>query len=74
VGKRCRKPSRRGRRGARCIRLIRIRRIDGEGVAGMNRTPLRRLRPGRYRLTVAGRDAAGNSSTVRVLAFTVRAR
>ena len=58
-------------------RWRRARRMKLIGVAGANRiTPaaLAHLRPGRYRATLVARDASGNRSATRRVAFIVRRR
>ena len=60
--------TRRGRR----LGVLRRRAAAGPGaLAFSGRVKGRALRPGRYRLAVAARDAAGNASAPRRLAFTV---
>ena len=77
VGKRCRRPAA-GNRGRRaCVRLVRAGSFAKRGRSGANRTRFtgrvagRRLRPGRYRVTLRATDAALNRSRARRLSFRV---
>jgi plastocyanin len=60
------------RRGGGTSRIV--RRFSASGRAGVNRVrlPLRRLRPGRYRVALRAVDTAGNRSAVARAAFTLR--
>jgi len=78
-GGRCVTGRRAGRRGRRCARLVRVRPTRTLAVrAGQNRirftgrlTRRVRLRPGRYRLTLVARDAAGNRSRPTRITFRI---
>jgi hypothetical protein len=71
VGGRCRKPTRLNRSRPRCTRMLAVRGSVSLPVqAGARRIKFagrmsarRRLKPGRYRMTLTARDAAGNVST-----------
>ena len=71
VGGKCRKQTRANRGKRRCTRSVRVKRTFGvEGRQGQNRvrfqgriTKRRALKPGRYRMTLRARDAAGNDSS-----------
>jgi Tol biopolymer transport system component len=72
LAQRCVRPKR-APRGRTCTRAVRRGALKRAGTAGANRIDVtgtlrgRRLAPGRYRLTVKAKDAAGNvSSRVRV--------
>jgi hypothetical protein len=76
----CVRPTRRNRSRPRCTRFAQLgRAFGGPGKAGANERKLparlagRRLAPGRYRLTMTLRDAAGNESTA-TKSFSVRRR
>jgi hypothetical protein len=81
VGRRCaaRRPRRvrRGRRVRRCTRLVTRGTIRRNARAGLNRIAFsgrlgrRALPVGRYRFVLVARDAAGNVSRPRVLAFRI---
>jgi hypothetical protein len=78
VGGRCVAPTDRNRSRPRCVRSVLLRgRILRELAAGTSRLLYRgrlrgqALRPGRYRLLVRARDAAGNVSAQRRVAFTI---
>ena len=60
------------RRGPSAVRVV--RRFSLSARAGLNRIrlPLRRLRPGRYRLTLRAVDRVGNRSTVARARFALR--
>jgi TolB protein len=69
VGRRCRKPTRKNRRKRRCARYVKAGTLKFDGKAGTNRVKFqgrlsrrKRLRLGRYRLTVGATDTAGNVS------------
>jgi hypothetical protein len=70
VGGKCRKPTRLNRSRRRCTRLVLVRRPVSRAVqSGARRirfagrlTRRQRLKPGRYRMTLAAKDAAGNVS------------
>lgn len=74
---RCRRPSRGNRSRRRCVRWVRVARLSQAGEAGANRRRFtgrvrrRALRPGRRRVTVSARDAAGNRSRTRRAAFRI---
>jgi predicted esterase len=77
-GTRCAKPTRQNRNQKKCTRLKLVLRFAHRGVRGKNsvrfsgRSGRRRLlRPGRYRVTVVARDAAGNKSKRRVFSFRI---
>jgi streptogramin lyase len=71
VGRRCRRKTRRNASRRKCVRYVRVRgsfTVNGE--RGRNRVRFlgrisrkRKLRPGRYRLLLRARDAAGHRST-----------
>jgi streptogramin lyase len=71
VGKRCRKKTRANARKKKCVRYVRVRgSFTVDGRSGKNRVRFqgrisrkRKLRPGRYRMVLRARDAAGNRST-----------
>jgi hypothetical protein len=80
VGKRCRKPTRKNRKRRRCTRFSKATGFAYNGVAGANSKKFsgkigrRKLRPGRYRVTLTAIDSAGTRSapkrlTVRVVAL-----
>jgi Tol biopolymer transport system component len=78
AGRRCVKPNRRNRRARRCTRFVRAGSFSLNANAGANRVRFqgrlsrsRRLRPGKYRLTLGARDAAGNRSRSRTTTFTI---
>ena len=78
VGGRCVRPTARNRSRPRCVRSVRLRgRIVRELVAGTSRLRYRgrlagrMLPPGRYRLIVRARDAAGNPSSRRRATFLI---
>lgn len=62
------------RRGAHCVRHRQVKAFTVALAAGQNAIAARTgsLRPGRYRLTVVARDAAGNPSAPRYLVFKVK--
>jgi hypothetical protein len=70
VGGKCRKPTRLNRSRRRCTRLVLVRRPVSRAVqSGARRirfagrlTRRQRLKPGRYRMTLTAKDAAGNVS------------
>ncbi len=79
VGRRCVKPSRARRGAARCTRLIAVGkpavRSLGVGSQIVKLAGGRTLAPGRYRLSITARDAAGNrTAKPRVVGFKVAAR
>jgi hypothetical protein len=78
VGGRCVRPTARNGGARRCTLSVRLRgRIVRQLTSGTSRLRYRgrlagrRLRPGRYRLLVQARDAAGNRSTVRRAGFRI---
>jgi Divergent InlB B-repeat domain len=78
VGGRCVRPTALNRGAARCTRTVPLRgRIVRQLAAGSTqlryrgRLAGRRLRPGRYVISARARDAAGNSSAVRRVSFTI---
>jgi len=79
AGRRCVAPARARRGAARCIRAVALGKPVGRSLgAGAHTLRLaggRTLAPGRYRVSVAARDAAGNrTATPRTVAFAVAAR
>jgi hypothetical protein len=76
-GATCARPTRRNRRRRACTRVAPSGSFTHDGRAGVNefrfrgRVNDRRLRPGRYRMTVGARDAAGNESPQRTLRFEI---
>lgn len=77
VGSRCAAPSRRLAERRRCTRVIAVGTLSRSARAAVlrlgfsgriGRTP---LAPGRYRLALVARDAAGNRSAARTIAFRV---
>jgi hypothetical protein len=68
VGKRCRKATKRNRKRRRCTRYVKTAAFAAQGVAGKNKRKFsgrirrRKLRPGRYRVTLTAIDAAGVKS------------
>jgi hypothetical protein len=79
-GKRCVKQTARNRRARKCLRYVSKGSIRVDGKAGANtvsfagRVGRRRLAVGRYRLTVAATDAAGNKATPRTTTITLLRR
>jgi hypothetical protein len=78
VGKRCVKPTRRNRAKRRCTRFKTAGRIKFNGRSGLNKVKFqgrlsrsKRLRVGRYRLTVGAKDAAGNVSKNKTANFRI---
>jgi hypothetical protein len=78
VGRTCQRPSRRNRGRRACTRFVRVGSFAQNGTAGRDRKAWsgkigrRALKPGRYRLSLTARDAAGNRSTTpRRLSFLV---
>ena len=77
VGGRCRAQTRANRSRPRCTRYVTVGSLRRNGLAGPNsltfsgRVNGRALRSGSYRLTLRARDAAGNRSAPRTVAFTV---
>jgi hypothetical protein len=75
VGGRCVAARRSNRRRRACRRFVRRAAFTAPAQAGANsvlyraRHGGRRLRPGRYRLVLRARDAAGNTSPARRAAF-----
>jgi hypothetical protein len=67
VGKRCVRQTRKNKKKKRCARFKRIGALfsgpDGPGAHRIVLPNGRKLKPGRYRLTVTARDAAGNESS-----------
>jgi hypothetical protein len=76
-GKKCVRPSRKNRKKRKCTRYLFAGRFAVQSAAGRNshhfsgRIGRRKLRPGRYRVTLAATDAAGNVSAVRRVAFRI---
>jgi hypothetical protein len=76
-GRVCQAPRRSNRRGKRCTRYVRRGAFAQQSVAGANRRRWsgklgrKALTPGRYRATLTARDAAGNSSQVKRIAFAI---
>jgi hypothetical protein len=68
VGKNCVKPTRRNRSARACTRYVLVGRFGQNGVLGANSKPFsgkigrRTLKPGAYRVTLTGKDSAGNIS------------
>jgi hypothetical protein len=78
VGNRCLKPTRRNGRRRRCTRYTSAgRALTRAAVTGANTVPFsgrigrRKLAPGRYRVVVTVRDAAGNTSSPKTAAFRI---
>jgi hypothetical protein len=77
VAGRCRKPTARNRTRPRCTRFVRFASFAQNSTTGANRKRFsgkigrRSLRPGKYRAVLVARDAAGNRSSARRLAFRV---
>ncbi|MDA0160006.1 hypothetical protein OM076_07020 [Solirubrobacter ginsenosidimutans] len=77
TGRACRRASRATAHRARCTRYVAAGALTRRLGAGAARIALsgrlgsKPLRPGRYRLVVSARDAAGNASAPATLAFTV---
>ena len=77
VGRTCRKPSRGNRRGKACVRYVKVGSFAQDGAAGANtrkwsgKIRSKALKPATYRASITARDAAGNTSAVRRLAFKV---
>jgi hypothetical protein len=81
VGARCVTPSRVNRSRPSCTRhttrgsLVRSLRAGSRSVRFQGRlTSIRRLGPGRHRVRVDARDAAGNRARTRIAHFTIVAR
>jgi hypothetical protein len=67
VGKSCVKQTPKNKTKKRCAKFKQIATFPGGGSAGANTVALpngKKLKPGRYRLTLTARDAAGNETTV----------
>jgi streptogramin lyase len=81
VGRRCLAPTRARRNRRRCTRLITVRpSLSYKTSAARHRLKFqgrlsrrKKLKPGRYRLTIQSTDAARNKSRARTLTFTVLA-
>jgi hypothetical protein len=78
VKRRCRAPTRKNRRAKRCKRLVSAGSILFTGHAGKNRVRFqgrisrrKRLKPGRYRLTVTARDPTTPKSSSRSASFRI---
>lgn len=81
ISGRCRRPTRRNRSRPGCLRATKLRTFTVAGRTGRNSVPfsgkirsrgrVRLLKPGRYRLTVRARDAAGNRGKSQALRFRV---
>ena len=77
VAGRCRKATAKNRARKACVRFVRVGSLAQRGKAGLNtkrfagKVGARRLKPGRYRAVVTARDAAGNRSKPRKVAFRV---
>lgn len=77
VGRACRKPTRANRRHRACTRYKTVGTLTRHAAGGANalafsgRIGRKALAPGSYRLTLTARDAAGNRSTPRSLAFAI---
>jgi hypothetical protein len=80
VGGKCRKQTRRNRKRKRCTRLVAAGGFAQNGSAGANQQPVparlrgRRVRNGRYRVTLRATDAAGNRSQPARLNFRLGGR
>jgi hypothetical protein len=78
-GRACSRPTRALRRAKPCLRFSRVGVLRRAGGAGANSVPFsgrigrRALTPGHYRLTVEGKDAAGNSAHAKQLSFRILA-
>jgi hypothetical protein len=76
-GKRCVKPKRSNRTKKRCIRYTLAGSFAVQSAAGSNlhrfsgRIGTRRLKPGKYRVTLVATDAAGNRSTPKRFNITI---
>jgi len=81
ISERCRRPTRRNRSRPGCLRATKLRTFTVAGRTGRNSVPfsgkirsrgrVRWLKPGRYRLAVRARDAAGNHGKSQALRFRV---
>jgi hypothetical protein len=75
--RRCVKPTRKNRKARKCKRWVKTGGITRGGSAGRLAIPFsgrigkKALKPGSYRAVVTARDAAGNTSRKRTLAFKV---
>jgi hypothetical protein len=76
-GKRCVRPSRKNRKKRKCTRYVIAGRFAVQSAAGpkshhfSGKIGHRKLKPGRYRVTLAATDAAGNVSAPRRFAFKI---
>ncbi len=76
-GRRCVKPTKRNRRARKCTRwsragtLTRTAAVGNGGTAFSGRIGRRKLAAGSYRAVVSAKDAAGNSSRSRTIAFKI---
>lgn len=74
---RCRRATRALRRKRRCSRLVRAGSLRRKGVAGENRNPFsgrihgRKLRRGRYRATIVGKDRSGRRAVPKIARFRI---
>jgi hypothetical protein len=78
AGRRCVRPTRRNGRAKRCTRYVRVRGgFSRASSTGLNRFTFTgrlgglKLTPGRYRLVARARDAAGNRSAPKRVAFRI---
>jgi len=78
VGRRCLAPTRSNRRKPRCTRRIAAGSLTHNGHAGTNKvrfqgrlSRFRKLKPGRYTLTITATDPAGNRSNTKATSFTI---
>lgn len=80
VGSKCRRQTARNRKRARCTRYAKAGRFAIASAAGRTVHPFsgrigkRRLKPGRYRMTLSPADAAGNRGAPAALKFRVTRR
>ena len=78
VRAKCVKPTRANARKRHCDRFVPVARLTATALAGANqkvfatRIGKRKLKPGKYRLTLRATDAAGNESQPKRLTFVVK--
>ena len=69
----CRRRTRRNAKRRKCTRRVKVKTIRAAGKAGRNKVKLpKKLKAGRYRLTLKVEDAAGNVSARKTVKFKVK--